>query len=154
MAHLIEKFFKNNLEEAVIKALKLVRGTYGLAIISKKDPEKIVVARNSSPILIGVGTGEYLVASDASAILTHTKKVIYLNDGEIAVITPKGISFTNLALENLLKKTEILEWDLPLHQTRISANGTKKYQSSLWCEGLDKTQKAGYPHFMLKEIFE
>jgi len=154
LAHLIEKFFKNNLEEAVIKALKLVRGTYGLAIISKKDPEKIVVARNSSPILIGVGTGEYLVASDASAILTHTKKVIYLNDGEIAVITPKGISFTNLALENLLKKTEILEWDLPLHQTRISANGTKKYQSSLWCEGLDKTQKAGYPHFMLKEIFE
>jgi len=130
LTHLIEKLFHNNLEEAVIKALKLIKGTYGLAVISRKDPEKIVVARNSSPILIGVSTGEYLVASDASAILTHTKKVIYLNDGEIAVITPKGINFTNLAREKLLKKTETLEWDL------------------------EKAQKTGYPHFMLKEIFE
>jgi len=130
LAHLIEKFFRGNLEEAVIKALKLVKGTYGLAIISRSDPEKIVVARMSSPILIGVGDNEYIVASDASAILTHTKKVVYLNDGEVAIITPKGMNFTNLARENLLKKTEILEWDL------------------------EKVQKAGYPHFMLKEIFE
>ena len=136
LAHLIEKFFNPStssgqvLEEAVIKALKLVKGTYGLAIISKDDPEKIVVARNSSPILIGVSDGEYLVASDASAILAHTKKVVYLNDGEIAVITPKGINFTNLGREKLLKKTETLEWDL------------------------EKAQKTGYPHFMLKEIFE
>jgi len=130
LAHLIEKFFRGNLEEAVIKALKLVKGTYGLAIISRKDPEKIVVARNSSPILIGVGDDEYFMASDASAILAHTKKVVYLNDGEIAVITPKGINFTNLGREKLLKKTETLEWDL------------------------EKAQKTGYPHFMLKEIFE
>jgi len=130
ISHLIEKFFKGNLEEAVIKALKLVKGTYGLAIISKSDPQKIVVARNSSPILIGLGDNEYFVASDASAILTHTRKVIYLNDGEIAIITPKGVNFTNLTRENLPKKTEILEWDL------------------------EKVQKAGYPHFMLKEIFE
>jgi glucosamine--fructose-6-phosphate aminotransferase (isomerizing) len=130
ISHLIEKFFRGNLEEAVIKALKLVKGTYGLAIISKSDPQKIVVARNSSPILIGLGDNEYFVASDASAILTHTRKVIYLNDGEIAIITPKGVNFTNLTRENLPKKTEILEWDL------------------------EKVQKAGYPHFMLKEIFE
>jgi len=136
LAHLIEKFFNPStssgqvLEEAVIKTLKLVKGTYGLAIISKSDPQKIVVARNSSPILIGIGDNEYFVSSDASAILTHTRKVIYLNDGEIAIITPKGVNFTNLARENLLKKTEILEWDL------------------------EKVQKAGYPHFMLKEIFE
>ena len=130
LAHLIEKFFRSNLEEAVIKALKLIKGTYGLAVISRNDPEKIVAARNSSPILVGVSDGEGIVASDASAILAHTKKVVYLNDGEIAIITPKGISFTNLARENLLKKAEVLEWNL------------------------EKAQKAGYPHFMLKEIFE
>ena len=130
LAHLIEKFFRGNLEEAVIRALKLVKGTYGLAIISKNDPEKIVAARNSSPILIGISNDEYIVASDASAILDRTKKVVYLNDGEIAVITPKGINFTNLGREKLLKKTETLEWDL------------------------EKAQKTGYPHFMLKEIFE
>ncbi|MBU4284837.1 glutamine--fructose-6-phosphate transaminase (isomerizing) [Patescibacteria group bacterium] len=130
LAHLIEKFFRGNLEEAVIRALKLIKGTYGLAVISRDDPEKIVAARMSSPILIGVSDGESIVASDASAILAHTKKVVYLNDGEIAIITPKGMNFTNLARENLLKKTEVLEWDL------------------------EKAQKAGYPHFMLKEIFE
>ena len=126
LAHLIEKFFNPStssgqvLEEAVIKALKLVKGTYGLAIISKDDPEKIVVARNSSPILIGVSDGEYLVASDASAILAHTKKVVYLNDREIAVITPKGINFTNLGREKLLKKTETLEWDLEKAQKPVT----------------------------------
>ncbi len=130
LAHLIEKFFRGNLEEAVIKALKLIKGTYGLAVISGNDPEKIVAARNSSPILIGVSDGEGIVASDASAILAHTKKVVYLNDGEVAIITPKGMNFTNLARENLLKKAEVLEWDL------------------------EKAQKTGYPHFMLKEIFE
>jgi glucosamine--fructose-6-phosphate aminotransferase (isomerizing) len=134
LAHLIEKFFKSNLEEGVIRALKLVKGAYGLAIISKNDSQKIVVARNSSPILIGIGDNEYIAASDASAILTHTKKVVHLNDGEIAIITPKGINFTNLARENLLKKAEILEW------------------SADW--QMEKVQKAGYPHFMLKEIFE
>lgn len=130
LAHLIEKFFQSNLEEAVIKALKLVKGTYGLAIISKNDPRKIVVARNSSPVLIGIGDNEYIAASDASAVLAHTKRVVYLNDGEIAVITQEGLSFTNLARENLLKTAETLEWKL------------------------EKVQKAGYPHFMLKEIFE
>ncbi len=132
LAHLIEKFFRGNLEEAIIKALKFVKGTYGLAVISKADPRKIVAARRSSPLLIGLNDNdnEYIVASDASAILAHTRKVVYLNDGEIAVITPEGISFTNLIRENLSKKAEILEWDL------------------------EKVKKSGYPHFMLKEIFE
>ncbi|MEE8131663.1 MAG: glutamine--fructose-6-phosphate transaminase (isomerizing) [Candidatus Paceibacterota bacterium] len=130
LVHLIEKFFQGNLEEATIKALKFVKGTYGLVIISQDDPEKIVIARNFSPILIGLGQNEYIVASDASAVLNHTKKVIYLNDGEIAIITPTGVNFTNLTREKLLKKTETLEWDLK------------------------EAQKAGYPHFMLKEIFE
>ena len=89
LAHLIEKFFRKNLEEAVTKALKIIKGTYGLVVISSRDPNKIVVARNSSPIIIGVGNNEFIVASDASAILTHTKQVIYLNDGEIASIDLK-----------------------------------------------------------------
>lgn len=130
LAHLMEKFFQGNLEEAVIKALKLIKGTYGLAVISKEDPEKIVLARMFSPILIGVGDDEYIIASDASVILAYTKKVIYLNDGEIAVITPRGINCTNLNREKLSKKTEWLDWNL------------------------GKIQKLGYPHFMLKEIFE
>ncbi len=138
LAHLIEKFTPNasrsgtsiKLEEAVTQALKLVKGTYGLAIISRLDPKKIVVACNSSPILIGLGDNEYFVASDASAILTHTNRVIYLSDGEVATITAQGINFTNLERKKILKKSTTLDWDA------------------------GKAQKNGYPHFMLKEIFE
>ncbi|MEK7195979.1 MAG: glutamine--fructose-6-phosphate transaminase (isomerizing) [Patescibacteria group bacterium] len=130
IAHLIEKFFVDNLEEAVAEALKTITGTYGLVVISQKDPNKIVVARNSSPIIIGLGEGEFIVASDASAILTHTKQVVYLNDGEMAVLKPDGVDFTNLTREKLSKSPQTLEWDIK------------------------EAQKDGYPHFMLKEIFE
>lgn len=130
IAHLIEKFYKNNLEQAVIKALKLIRGAYGLAVIAAQEPGKIVAAKNSSPIVVGMGEHESIVASDASAILTHTKQVVYLNDGEVAVITADGVSYTNLAKEKLSKKPELLEWEL------------------------DAAQKGGYAHFMLKEIHE
>lgn len=130
LSHLIEKFYRNNLEQAVIKALKLVRGAYGLAIVAQGDPGKIVAVKNSSPIVIGLGDGEAIVASDASAILTHTKQVVYLDDGEIAVITGEGVSFTNLSKEKLSKKPELLDWDVA------------------------SAQKEGYEHFMLKEIFE
>ena len=130
LAHLIEKFFKDKLEDAVIKTLKLVRGAYGIAVVAQNDPGKIVAAKNSSPIVVGLGDGESIIASDASAILTHTNQVVYLNDGEIAVITKDGVIFTNLANKKLSKKPETLEWDL------------------------ESTQKGGYEHFMLKEIFE
>lgn len=130
LAHLIEKFFNGNLEEAVIKALKVVKGTYGLLVISQNDPGKIIVARNSSPIVIGMGEKEFIVASDASAILSHTKQFVYLNDGEIAVINSDKINFTNLFQENLSKQFETLNWDVA------------------------EAQKGGYPHFMLKEIYE
>ena len=89
IAHLIEHFFKGNLEEAVQKALKLIKGTYALLAISKKDPQKIVAARLSSPLIIGVNDKDYLIASDPSAIVPFTKKVINLEDNEIAVITPE-----------------------------------------------------------------
>ncbi|MBI3335295.1 MAG: glutamine--fructose-6-phosphate transaminase (isomerizing) [Candidatus Portnoybacteria bacterium] len=131
--HLIEEMRKashKKLEDAVIAALRKVRGTYGLSIISKSEPRKLIAARNSSPLLVGIGEGEYMVASDASAVLEYTKKVVYLNDGEIAVITPQGVHFTNLAHAKLQKKPQLVEWNL------------------------EKVRKGGYPHFMLKEIFE
>ncbi|MBI2450152.1 MAG: glutamine--fructose-6-phosphate transaminase (isomerizing) [Candidatus Nealsonbacteria bacterium] len=125
VAHLIEKFFHKNLEEAVRKALRQVRGAYALAIIAKKDPGKIVVARLSSPLLIGItGKKEYLVASDANAIAPYAKKVVNLDDNEIAVITPNDL----LILRE--KQPELLEIES------------------------EDAQKKGFPHFMLKEIME
>jgi glucosamine--fructose-6-phosphate aminotransferase (isomerizing) len=130
LAHLIEKFFQGNLEEAVRKALKLVRGTYALAIISKNDPGKMVLARNSAPLLIGLGENEFLAASDPSAVIAHTKKVIYLDDGEIAILTPSQFSIQDLHQNKIEKPVQDIDWDL------------------------EEAQKAGYPHFMLKEIME
>ncbi len=124
LAHLIEKHFEGNLETAVRKALKLVKGTYGLAIIARDDPGKIVAARLSSPLLIGVNGEEYVVASDPNAIAPYAKKVVYLDDNEIAVITPKDL----LIMKE--KQPEILELDS------------------------EEAQKKGYAHFMLKEIME
>jgi len=124
IAHLIEKFFQGNLEEAVKKALGYIKGTYGLAIISKEDPNKIVAARFSSPLLIGLGENEYIVASDPSAVIAHTKKVIYLDDGEVVTITPENFFMSRE------KQPEEIEWSL------------------------EDAQKGGYAHFMLKEIME
>ena len=125
LAHLIEKFFHKNLEEAVRKALRLVRGAYALAIIAKNDPGKIVAARLSSPLLIGIGAKkEYFVASDANAIAPYAKKVVNIDDNEIAVITPNDL----LILRE--KQPEFLEAEL------------------------EDAQKKGFPHFMLKEIME
>jgi len=130
LAHLIEKFFSGNLEEAVVQALKLVKGTYGLAVISKNDPGKIVAARNSSPLLIGLGRDEFIIASDPSAVVSYTKKVVYLEDGEVAVIAPEDFSITNLRQRKIIRPHVNLKWDF------------------------EEATKAGFPHFMLKEIFE
>src|SRR6266853_1951748 len=90
IAHLIEDAPGATLEERVIAGLAPIEGTYGLAVINEADPGKLVVARRGSPLLIGVGAGEYLVASDANAVLPRTRSVVYLNDGDIAVLTPQG----------------------------------------------------------------
>ena len=90
IAHLIEEAFDGNLEDAVIEALWQIEGTYGIAVVSSEDKNKIVAARKGSPLLIGLGDGEYFVASDASAILAHTREVVYLDDGELAVLTRDG----------------------------------------------------------------
>ncbi|PIS17189.1 MAG: glutamine--fructose-6-phosphate transaminase (isomerizing) [Candidatus Nealsonbacteria bacterium CG09_land_8_20_14_0_10_42_14] len=124
IAHLIEKHFDGNLETAVRKALKQIKGTYGIAVIARDDPQKMVVARLSSPLLIGTNGDEYIVASDANAISPYAKKVINLDDNEIAIISPQDI----FVLKE--KQPETLEVET------------------------EEVQKKGYPHFMLKEIME
>jgi glucosamine--fructose-6-phosphate aminotransferase (isomerizing) len=130
LPHLIEHFFKGNLEEAVREALHFIKGTYALAIISREDPNKLVLARNSAPLLIGSGENEFLAASDPSAVITHTKKVIYLDDGEIAVLTQEKFFIQNLNRDRIKKAVYEIDWNI------------------------EEAQKGGYPHFMLKEIME
>jgi glutamine---fructose-6-phosphate transaminase (isomerizing) len=124
IAHLIEKFFSGNLEQAVRQALHNLTGTYGLAVISQLDPNKIVAARLSSPLLIGLADDHFLLASDVSALISNARKVVYLDDGEIAVIDREKYTIIRE------KKAEEIEW---------SAEGY---------------QKEGFPHYMLKEIME
>jgi glucosamine--fructose-6-phosphate aminotransferase (isomerizing) len=129
IAHLIEKYYTNNLEEAVSKALRDIRGTYGLAVISTKEPDKLVAARMSSPLIIGVGIDEFLVASDPSAIITRTRQIINLDDGEIAVLKKDGFCILKEEQESK-KNIETIDWDI------------------------EQAEKGGYKHFMLKEIME
>jgi glucosamine--fructose-6-phosphate aminotransferase (isomerizing) len=130
LAALINSFYKNDLKQAVVKAVQLVQGTYGIAVVSARQPDQIIVARCGSPLIIGVGKNETIVASDASAILGYTKNAIYLNDGEIAEITPDNISIFDLQSQPISRDIEQIEADL----TAI--------------------QKSGYDHFLLKEIME
>ena len=113
LPHLIEEYSNEyTLEEAVRRALQTVRGTYGIAVISKNDPGKIVAARMASPLLIGVGDGEYMVASDPAAVLSYTNKVIYLEDGDIAVLTKEGFRIADLKREVKDRPTTELEWGI------------------------------------------
>jgi glucosamine--fructose-6-phosphate aminotransferase (isomerizing) len=132
LAHLIEENLKieSDFEKAVVRSLKEVRGTYGLSIVYKKEPGKIITARMGSPIAIGIGNGENFIASDSSPILRHTKDIIYLNDGEIAIVTPDKYQIKNLNFEVLNRNPEKIEWEE------------------------EKAQKGGYEHFMLKEIMD
>jgi glutamine---fructose-6-phosphate transaminase (isomerizing) len=130
ISHLIEEAFDGNLEDAVIEALWQIEGTYGIAVISSDDKDKIVAARKGSPLLIGLGDGEYYVASDASAILAHTREVVYLDDGELAVLTREGYRVIDLRAQSQDKKVSKIDWDL------------------------QQIERGGFDHFMLKEIFE
>ena len=132
LAHLIEAASEDGepLEDAVIDALRLVEGTYGIAVISARDPNKIVCARKGSPLLLGLGQGENYVASDVAAILEHTRQVVYLDDGEMGVITKDGYEVLDLNARRVRKGVSRIDWDL------------------------DQIEKGGFAHFMLKEIFE
>lgn len=130
IAHLVEEAFDGNLEDAVIEALWQIEGTYGIAVVSSKDRNKIVAARKGSPLLIGLGEGEYYVASDVSAILAHTREVVYLDDGDVAVLTRDGYTVLNQRAQELERRVSKIDWDL------------------------DQIERGGFDHFMLKEIFE
>ena len=133
LAALVNSFYKDGkypLANAVVQALKLVQGTFGIAVVSRKNPDEIVVARSGSPLVIGVGKDETLIASDASALVGHTKRAIYLNDGEVAVVTKDSIEVRTLNSEPVSAKVEEIE-------TNLAA-----------------IQKGGYEHFLLKEIME
>ena len=112
LAHLVEEAFTDSLELAVAAALRQVEGTYGIAVISSREPGTLVAARHGSPLLVGLGENEYFVASDAAAMLEHTRSVIYLDDGEIAVLSPEGYKVTDLETEPVEKLISTVEWDL------------------------------------------
>src|SRR5436309_8072771 len=130
LAHLIEEAVGQTLEARVIAALALVEGTYGLAVVSATEPGKIVVARQGSPVLLGIGDDELFVASDASAVLEHTRSVVYLDDGDIAVLTPTQYHVIDSDSHVQLREVDDITWDLAA------------------------IELGGYPHFMLKEIKE
>jgi glucosamine--fructose-6-phosphate aminotransferase (isomerizing) len=132
ICHLIETYMRmgNALEKAVIAATQQMVGSYALAVISVSEPEKIVAVRKSSPLVIGIGDGEYFVASDALSFLEKTNQVIFMEDDEVAVITKEGVDIYNKKGKKVSRKPARVEWE--------------------W----DQASKNGHDHFMLKEIIE
>jgi glutamine--fructose-6-phosphate transaminase (EC 2.6.1.16) len=132
LVHLIEEFLKstNDLELSVMKALREVDGTFGIVVMSLLHPDKLVVARRGSPLVVGIGTNENLVASDAAALVNHTRKVVYLQDNDVATLWRNDLSVRTLNDEPVIRETEQITFDI------------------------EEIEKGGYQHFMLKEIHE
>jgi glucosamine--fructose-6-phosphate aminotransferase (isomerizing) len=132
IAHLIEEIYKStpNLFEAVRLAMKEVTGTYGLVVLSTREPDRLVAARMGSPLILGIGDGENIVAADAAAIIEHTRQVVYLGDGEVAELTADSVITKTLGDVEITKEVQELTFDL------------------------EQIEKGGFTHFMLKEIHE
>lgn len=129
---LVEKYLptSNNLESALESAISHLHGTYGLAALSETEPEKIVVCRKGSPIIIGLGDNENYVASDINAIIQHTKKIVYLDENQIAIVERNSVRYKTVNGGFVEKTPQVIKWDS------------------------EAAEKQGYPHYMLKEIFE
>ena len=130
VVHLIEQNYHGNIKDATIEALRLIEGSYALAVVSSREPKTIIAARNESPLIIGLGNHQNFIASDVHAILNHTKNILYLNNKEIAVLTKDTVDLFNMKGESLEKKVQAIDWNT------------------------EQVEKQGYPHYMLKEIYE
>ena len=130
IAHLIEKYYKGDIEKAVLKAVKLLKGSYAIAVICANEPNKMVGARCDSPLIVGVGQGENFLASDVPAVLDYTKNVIYLDNHELITLTKAGVTVKDYTGRVVPKKPVSIKWDIK------------------------QAEKAGHSHFMLKEIYE
>ena len=130
IVHLIEMYYTGDLKKAVIKTSARLQGSYALGVVCTDEPEKVYVAREASPLILGVGVGENYFASDVTALVSYTRNAIYLDDGEFAEITPDSITVFNPAGQPVEKKINRITWDI------------------------QSAEKGGYEHFMLKEIIE
>lgn len=130
IAHLLEELYEGNITKAMMKVQKLIKGTYGLAVMHVDEPNKILAAKSGSPLVVGLSDNETIIASDISAIVRYTRQVVYLNDGEIAEINGEGLKIYDRHLQEVIKEIKEVDWDI------------------------EECEKNGYPHFMLKEIFE
>ena len=131
LSHLIEEHWLPPLHLSVARALSMVEGTFGIAVMSSREPGRIVCARRGSPLLVGLGKGQIFAASDAAALLPYTRRVVYLDDGEMAVIDSSGCDILSMdAMSRIVKPVEVLDWDL------------------------EAAERGGHAHFMLKEICE
>lgn len=130
IAHIIEKYYRGDLKQAVLKAVRFLKGSFAIGVICKDEPGRLIGIRKESPLIVGIGKGENFIASDVPAILKHTKKVIYLEDGEIADLTKDSVEVFDCDGRIKKKKVDDIKWSL------------------------ESAQKGGFPHFMLKEIHE
>ena len=130
IVHLIEMYYTGDLKKAVIKTSARLQGSYALGVVCTDEPEKVYVAREASPLILGVGVGENYFASDVTALVSYTRNAIYMDDGEFAEITPDSITVFNPAGQPTHKKISRITWDI------------------------QSAEKGGYEHFMLKEIIE
>ncbi len=130
VVHLIEKYYQGDFKKAVIKTTTRLHGSYALGVVCADEPNKVFVAREASPLILGVGVGENFFASDVTALVSHTRNVIYLEDGEFAEVTPDAITVFDCLGNTVDKKVSRINWDI------------------------QSAEKGGYEHFMLKEIME